>query len=49
MEKAQAGVGGEPCRGVGMEFVGGQSELCLRFPGNGTSSYRRKRKQMMGR
>lgn len=35
MEKAQAGVGGEPCRGVGMESVGGQSELCLRFPGNG--------------
>lgn len=34
-----------PCRGVGMESVGGQSELCLRFPGNRTSSSRKKRKQ----
>lgn len=49
MEKAQAGVGGEPCRGVGVESVGGQSELCLRFPGNWTSSSRRKRILMVGR
>lgn len=35
-------------RGVGTEYVGGQSELYRCFPGNGTDSSRKNRKQRLG-
>lgn len=35
-------------RGVGTEYVGGQSELYRCFPGNGTNSSRKNREQRLG-
>lgn len=47
-KRRSSGVGGGApmtSRGVDMEYVGGQSELYHCFPGNGTSSSRKNRKQ----
>lgn len=50
-ERRRTRVGGGAAvmsRGVGTEYVGGQSELYRCFPGNGTNSSRKNRKQRLG-
>lgn len=50
-KRRRTGVGGGAAvmsRGVGTEYVGGQSELYHCFPGNGTNSSRKNRKQRSG-